>query len=87
MLTHEMVENFLLMAGFTEPSLVEMRPKYDRIIRRMHECGFDDLGSDMAVSQLTLIVHQMRLREARDAAAEHHLRNLTGVRQGRRWKK
>lgn len=63
-----------------------MRLKYDRIIRRMSERGFDDLSSDEAVNELTLIVSQMRLSKARDAAAEHNLRNLTGVRQGRRWK-
>lgn len=86
MLTREVVENFLLGAGYMEPSLVKMRPKYDRIIRRMRERGFDDLSSGEAVNELTLIVSQMRLSKARDAAAEHNLRNLTGVRQGRRWK-
>lgn len=86
MLTREAVENYLVSSGYTEPSLVAMRPQYDRIIRRMSERGFDDLGSDMAVSELTSIILHMRRPEARDAAAEHNLRNLTGVRQGRRWK-
>ena len=80
------IEDYLVCSGYTEPSLVAMRPKYDRIIRRMRQRGFDDLGSDSAMNELALIVHQMRLPEARDPAAEHNLRNLTGVRQGRRWK-
>jgi hypothetical protein len=48
--TAEMIENFLLHSGYTEPSLVAMRPKYDRIIARMRERGFGDLASDMAVT-------------------------------------
>lgn len=85
-LTRQSLEDCLVKWGYTEPSLVEMRPKYERVIRRMRERGFDDLDSDMAVNELILIVHQMRRAEARDSATEHHLRNLTGVREGRRWK-
>jgi len=85
-LTRQSLEDYLVQGGYTEPSLVKMRPKYERVIRRMHERGFDDLDSDTAVNELVLIVQQMRRPEARDSGAEHHLRNLTGVREGRRWK-
>ena len=60
-LTNEVIENFLLHSGFTEPSLVAMRPKYDRIIRRMRERGFEGLTSDKAVTELdSILLHTRR---------------------------
>lgn len=87
-LTAEMIENFLLHSGYTEPSLVAMRPKYDRIIRRMRKRGFEDLSSDMAVTELDLIILQMRRPEMRRdyPEVEHHLRNATRVRKDGKWK-
>jgi hypothetical protein len=87
-LTHETIEGFLLHSGYTEPSLAAIRPKYDRIIRRMGERGFDDLSSDMAVTELDLILLQMRRPEIRmgGARAQHNLRNVTGVRADGKWK-
>jgi hypothetical protein len=87
-LTSEIIETFLLNSGYTELSLRPMRPKYDRIIRRMRERGFGDLSSDMAVTELDLIILQMRLPEVRRdyPETEHHLRNATRVRSGGKWK-
>jgi len=83
-----MIETFLLHSGYTEPSLRAMRPEYDRIIRRMRERGFGDLSSDMAVTELDLIILQMRLPEVRRdyPETEHYLRNATRVRNGGKWK-
>ena len=86
MLDPETLERFLLDSGYTEPSLVVMRPKYHRIIHRMHERGYDALNSDMAVTELDMILQQMRLPTVRNPEAEHHLRNVTGVRRGKTWK-
>jgi hypothetical protein len=87
-LTPEAIENFLLHSGYTEPSLAAMRPRYDRIIRRMRDRGFEGLTSDMAVTELELILLHMRRPEVRRAfpEPEHHLRNITRVRERGEWK-
>ncbi len=83
-----MIEIFLLHSGYTELSLRAMRPKYDRIIRRMRERGFEDMSSDMAVTELDSIILHMRLPKVRRdyPETEHHLRNITRVRNGGKWK-
>jgi hypothetical protein len=72
--------------AYTELSIVEMQPRYDWIARRMHERGYDALDSDMAVTKLMTIVHEMRRPGARGPATLHHFHNITGVRPGREWR-
>ncbi len=78
MLDDATIEGFLLRSGYIEPSLEKMRPKYPRVRRRMGELGFYDLGSDLAISHLCIIVKQMA--EYRDQRVEHQLRNNFNVR-------
>jgi hypothetical protein len=89
------MESYLLSSGFSAQSMERVWPHFPGMRRQMHQRGFARVprplsssgpDDDQATTLFMLFVKQAMDPGVRDASSEHHLRNVTGVRPGGRYK-
>jgi hypothetical protein len=80
----ECIESYAIRSGLAPQSVEELRLKFPRMVRYMHEQGVTQIpvspltADARASSLLSLIIRQAS--KERNASIEHDLRNLTRIR-------